>query len=155
MKNDNNNKNKKRKKITGYLILAVLGLVCIILFLVAKNNSTTIIKDYRIYYCQPLLDEYEKLELTSYQVESVDIDSDTLDTEMEGAIVISFKTTIDKGNPQADKEAIIRCTDNFMKMNPDNELKNNKLAFFFQEGEGPMYNKEAFYENGVLVMSKF
>ena len=76
MKNDNNNKNKKRKKITGYLILAVLGLVCIILFLVAKNNSTTIIKDYRIYYCQPLLDEYEKLELTSYQVESVDIDSD-------------------------------------------------------------------------------
>ena len=147
---------KMKEDLAGHLIVALASLICIIIFSVVINlpHKVNIIKDDEIIYSQSLLDEYEKLELTSYQVEKVYVNSDNLDKKMDGAIVISFKT-INEGNPYADKEAIIRCTDEFMKMNPDNELNQNKLAIFFQEDEGPMYTKEAFFENGVLVMKDF
>ena len=147
---------KMKEDFEGHLIVALAGLICIIIFSVVINlpHKVTVIKDDEIMYCQSLLDEYDKLELTSYQVEKVYVNSDNLDNKMDGAIVISFKT-INEGNPYADKEAIIRCTDEFMKMNPDNELKENKLAFFFQEYGGKAFTKEAFYENGVLVMKNF
>ena len=142
------NKEYGRNKRTISLIHLIVIIISIFWFIIGAyrtNIDTYSIKDERIAFCQPLLDEYNKLQLSSLQVKNIRF-SEASGNE-DYSIVATFGRVNDE-NIEYDKEKIIQCTDVFMKNNPNNELLKYEFDIYFEMETRGGYHLEIKYKNG-------
>lgn len=142
---------RKTKRIITclHMIAFLLSTIWISIVTVYLNEDKRIVLDDGIQFCQPLLDEYYELNLSTLQIENFYLTQIT--SYEDPVIMIDFKRLND-GDINEDKEKIIQCTNIFMNKISNSEYYEYDFYINFEKIERGGYDWIIKYKNGEYII---